>query len=170
MLLRLFFFSKTSIADLNFFFFNRDRHNFKVTLSFYEVLSGDQPCQYIKMLRRFEDQLRPHLQGDWWPGILWSSIYTWLGLWRRAECELVLETSEHFNILTRLLARENFIEFSHRENIKTYNTIIFPWATFFQHPAPSSARVTATCLVVLQNAVSLTWTQKRFDRKRHIKK
>jgi hypothetical protein len=24
--------------------------------------------------------------------------------------ELVLETSEHFNILTRLLARENFIE------------------------------------------------------------
>jgi hypothetical protein len=34
--------------------------------------------------------------------------------------ELVLETSEHFNILTRLLARENFTEFSHRENVETY--------------------------------------------------
>jgi hypothetical protein len=33
--------------------------------------------------------------------------------------ELVLKMSEHFNILTRLPARENFIE-SGRENIKTY--------------------------------------------------
>ena len=32
---------------------------------------------------------------------------------------MVLETSEHFNILTRLIARENFIEFSRRANIKT---------------------------------------------------
>ena len=36
--------------------------------------------------------------------------------------ELVLETSEHFNILPRPLARENFIEFSRRENIKTYSS------------------------------------------------
>jgi hypothetical protein len=34
--------------------------------------------------------------------------------------ELVLETLEHFNTLTRLLAQENFIEFSRRENITTY--------------------------------------------------
>ena len=30
---------------------------------FYEVFSGEQPCQYIKMFQCFEDQLRPHLQG-----------------------------------------------------------------------------------------------------------
>jgi hypothetical protein len=36
--------------------------------------------------------------------------------------ELVLEMLEHFNILIRLLARENFLEFSRRENINTYYT------------------------------------------------
>jgi hypothetical protein len=30
---------------------------------FYEVFLDDQLCQNIKMFRRFEDQLRPHLQG-----------------------------------------------------------------------------------------------------------
>jgi hypothetical protein len=34
--------------------------------------------------------------------------------------ELVPETLEDFNILTRLLVRENFIEFSRCENIKSY--------------------------------------------------
>ena len=57
----------------------------------YEVLSGEQPCQHIKIFRRFEDQLRPHLLGA-------------------RRWELVLETSEYFNVLARLLARENFIE------------------------------------------------------------
>ena len=32
------------------------------TTKFYEVFSGKQPCQNIKMFRRFEDQLRPHRQ------------------------------------------------------------------------------------------------------------
>jgi hypothetical protein len=32
-------------------------------LIFYEVFSGEQPCQYVTMFRRFEDQLRHHLQG-----------------------------------------------------------------------------------------------------------
>jgi hypothetical protein len=38
----------------------------------------------------------------------------------KTETELVPETLEHFHIVTRLLARENFIEFRRRENIKTY--------------------------------------------------
>jgi hypothetical protein len=96
--------------------------------SFYEVFLGDQLCQNIKMFRRFEDQLCPIfrvLGSDWWPGILWSGIYSWLVLQSlpstlKMGTELFLETSEAFNILTPLLARENFIEFSRRENIKTY--------------------------------------------------
>jgi hypothetical protein len=34
----------------------------------------------------------------------------------------VPETSEKFHILMLPSARENFIEFSHRESFKTYNT------------------------------------------------
>ena len=37
--------------------------------------------------------------------------------------EMVLETSEHFSELTRLLVREDFIEFGRCENIKTYKVV-----------------------------------------------
>ena len=37
----------------------------------------------------------------------------------------VPETLENYNILTRLLARKNFVEFCRRENIKIYYIYIF---------------------------------------------
>ena len=162
MLLRLFFFLKNFNCWFKFFFSTETGTILKLR---YHSMKFSRASSRVNILKcsdvsRINSVPIFRVQGsDWWPGILWSSIYTWLGLWRRAERELFLETSEHFNLLTRLLARENFIEFTRRENIKTYYAIIFPWATFFQHPAPSSARVTATCLLVLRNVVSLTWTQ-----------
>jgi hypothetical protein len=48
-----------------------------------------------------------------------------LYLYLKSRTELVLETSEHFSVLTRLIAREYFIEFSRRENIKTYIYILY---------------------------------------------
>jgi hypothetical protein len=54
--------------------------------------------------------------------------------------ELVLETSEHFSVLTLLLAREAFIEFSCRENIKTYNVTGIPLLlVHLVHPSVTSS-------------------------------
>jgi hypothetical protein len=41
----------------------------------------------------------------------------------RTSSVLVIETSEHFSDLARLIAQEYFIEFSRRENIKAYITV-----------------------------------------------
>lgn len=46
--------------------------------------------------------------------------------------EIVSETSENFHILTRLSAREYYIEFYRREGFKTYN-VSFLYRTHFSH-------------------------------------
>jgi hypothetical protein len=67
-------------------------------------LSGNKPCQLWTKAQRFGDHLCLH------------PLMT--------EAEMVSETLTIYPQLTRLVARENFIEFSRREIFKSYINVI----------------------------------------------
>jgi len=113
-----------------------------------EIFSGRQQCQDVKFFRNFRDRLRLHVQGiagglvepklkarcptlccvclRW----VWtrdpSSYQFWFCQATKKPLKLgmgsVHETPEKLHILTRLPAREHFIDFCRRENFKTYIT------------------------------------------------
>jgi hypothetical protein len=59
-----------------------------------KVFSGHRPCQFVKDHQRFRDHLCPHHQGN--------------------------ETLVVFNEVTRLMAREDFVNVSRRESITSH--------------------------------------------------
>jgi hypothetical protein len=108
---------------------------------FNKIFSGTQPRQFFAgRSRRFGNYLCPHHQGCDVSGYPERSLYiparaqySWpWGPWGNARVsshittlmmgtEIVPETSvSTCNQLTRLCAREDFIEFSHRESFKLY--------------------------------------------------
>jgi hypothetical protein len=84
------------------------------TKEYNKIFSGTQSRQLIAGRNRlFRNHLCPHHQGCDVTGYPERSLYT----------EIVPETSVFTcNQLTRLCAREDFIEFSRRENFKLYLT------------------------------------------------
>jgi hypothetical protein len=72
---------------------------------YIEVFSGDQACKYVATMQRFRDSLCLHLI----PSTL------------KMEAERVSETLECYSVLTRLISREDFIEFSGSESFKSYS-------------------------------------------------
>jgi hypothetical protein len=73
------------------------------------IFTGYQPRQFSVLNRRFEDHLGHHHHRS---------------LMMMMMTEMVLETSIQYKHLMRLIAREDFIEFSLRESLRTYIMLI----------------------------------------------
>jgi hypothetical protein len=73
------------------------------SLLFNKIFSGTQPHQLVAgRKRRFRNYLCPHHQG----------------------CDVTETSVSTCNQLTQLCAREDFIEFSHRESFKLYISLL----------------------------------------------
>jgi hypothetical protein len=75
-----------------------------------KIFSGSKPFQLWIKAQRFGDHLRFHYQGNDGNYIIPLMM----------EADMVSETLGFYPQLTRLVAREDFIEFSRRESFKSY--------------------------------------------------
>jgi hypothetical protein len=78
-----------------------------------KILSGNKPCQFWTGAQRSADLLRHH-QGN---NVMGDRCVTFI-ISLMMEAAKVSETLGSCPELTRLVARENFIDFCHRENFQ----------------------------------------------------